>query len=446
MERKMFDDPCFESALRERVEGYRMYPADNRWTSVYEQLHPKPRLLHPVLYSLFTLLLIGTSLSTSLFQHQPAQLPLQLLSGRAKSTQAISPQSLPTVPTAQTTSRTPAIAFMVTSVVDADGNNAPLAANTVPEVETDAIATTASLTKVAQEPLHTGAVMPGFTFVLPEQTETTLNRATDAAHTETDAETAPATDAEAPQPLTDKELNYEVSLPTATRIKRPTQVLFYGTPSVSYRVLIADNKITLGNLNPETQVAHAASIGWETGVAGLLPLSDRLNVRVGGQINYTRYTVAASQGGPEISNVLLTTSARMQRVSTLRNTNSGLPRQLANETLQLSIPLGIEYRLAGTSRLSWNLAGTLQPTYLLAATGYLVSTDYRNYFKAPDLLRRLNLNTALETFVRFQAGAFDLQAGPQLRYQVLSNSTGIYPIREHLIDYGFKLGIIRTIR
>ncbi|HMP86774.1 MAG TPA: hypothetical protein PKE63_05815, partial [Lacibacter sp.] len=157
-------------------------------------------------------------------------------------------------------------------------------------------------------------------------------------------------------------------------------------------------------------------------------------------------TVTASQSFPEVSTVTLTTFARMQRVSTLRNTEGGRLRQLANETFQLSVPVGLEYRLAGNRRFSWNLAGTLQPTYMVAATGYLVTNDYRNYIKAPDLLRRTNLNSALETFVRFNAGRFDIQAGPQLRYQLFSNSKGMYPIQEHLVDYGFKLGIIKTLK
>jgi hypothetical protein len=36
--------------------------------------------------------------------------------------------------------------------------------------------------------------------------------------------------------------------------------------------------------------------------------------------------------------------------------------------------------------------------------------------------------------------------GPQMRYQLLSSYKEDYPIREHLVDYGFKIGIQKTLK
>ena len=36
--------------------------------------------------------------------------------------------------------------------------------------------------------------------------------------------------------------------------------------------------------------------------------------------------------------------------------------------------------------------------------------------------------------------------GPQFRYQMLSSYTDNYPIREHLVDYGLKVGLKKTIK
>jgi len=52
----------------------------------------------------------------------------------------------------------------------------------------------------------------------------------------------------------------------------------------------------------------------------------------------------------------------------------------------------------------------------------------------------------MELFVKTNIGMLDLQAGPQLRYQILSNTIGAYPVKEHLIDYGFKIGIVKKIQ
>lgn len=433
MEQKIFDDTNFESALQQRVDGYRMYPSDAHWKQLHNRLHRRQGSVSIFFNALCTLLLVGLYIPTSFFQHQLAPLPQQKKPG---TTMQVSVAAVPLARKASGTYlhlNTPLAATPVNAVITNAGTvmHAALAANE---------STGAALEQLLHEYESGAAVIR----LVPPQTA--ASNPVLYASQDLIENMEPTIHIEATNTLTDKELNYEVSLPTATRMKRPAQLLFHAAPSMSHRVLIADNKIVLGNFDPETKVSHAASIGWEAGVAALLPVSDRVRIRLGAQFNYTRYTVSASQASPEISNVMLTTSARMQRVSTLRNTNSGLPRQLANETLQFSIPVGIEYQMAGNNRLSWNIAGTLQPTYMLAATGYLVSTDYRNYFKAPELMRRLNLNTSLETFVRFHAGKFDLQAGPQLRYQMLSTATGIYPIREHLVDYGFKLGIIRTLR
>ena len=128
--------------------------------------------------------------------------------------------------------------------------------------------------------------------------------------------------------------------------------------------------------------------------------------------------------------------------------NSGLFKsdEVANETYQLSIPIGLEFRLAGKRKLQWNLATNVQPSYLLSASGYLLTNNFEKYIKAPDLLSNLNLNTAIETFLRWNVKDIQLQAGPQLRYQLFSNSQEGYPIKEHLVDYGFRIGIVKTLK
>ncbi len=135
----------------------------------------------------------------------------------------------------------------------------------------------------------------------------------------------------------------------------------------------------------------------------------------------------------------------VQRISALR-TDSGYLSVVKNETLQLSIPVGLEFKLAGKRKVQWNVAANIQPTYLISASGYFLTNDMKKYVKAPDLLSNLNLNSALETFIRWDMNDFQLQAGPQLRYQLFSNTRGDYQIKEHLVDYGFRIGLVKTLR
>ncbi len=442
----MYQFNSFEQHLKKQVDSYRMYPSDELWNSIRNRLpqqHPavKWSIAIPVLSILLSLSLLlapdqdtGSKKIAALGEYlalsaAPVQSSGFAIAPAAGNTPAGAGKRLLLSANSQLTAGTPS-----TFTTIAPSEAVPETTELVP------VPVGARLSEPVSYSLPAGNTLPAL-----QPGTITLQPANATMLPEQQQEPADPLAVDALN-FTDAERNFEVDIPQVTRRKLQPQIQFYGAPSASYRVLYADNKINLGNIDPESRVSHHSSLGWEGGIAVLLPLSERLTFKTGFQANYTRYTVTASQSFPEVSTVTLTTFARMQRVSTLRNTEGGRLRQLANETFQLSVPVGLEYRLAGNRRFSWNLAGTLQPTYMVAATGYLVTNDYRNYIKAPDLLRRTNLNSALETFVRFNAGRFDIQAGPQLRYQLFSNSKGMYPIQEHLVDYGFKLGIIKTLK
>jgi hypothetical protein len=251
-----------------------------------------------------------------------------------------------------------------------------------------------------------------------------------------------------PANQTDADLNFEVKVPFAKPAPPKKLLQFYITPSISYRVLIAENQFTFGNFqnNPNNAVNHRSSLGWEACAALLLRSSKRFTFKTGIQLNYTRYIVRASKFSPELTSVPMVSSNSLLRETTLRNNNGFFAQDIPNKTMQISIPVGFEYTIARNSNVSFNLSGTVQPSYLLNATGYLITGDYKNYIKAPDLLSRMNLNTGFEIFARWNAGPFEMQAGPQVRYQLFSNSLERYPIQEHLVDYGFKIGFIKPLR
>jgi hypothetical protein len=225
------------------------------------------------------------------------------------------------------------------------------------------------------------------------------------------------------------------------------KLAFYFTPSLSYRILSIDNRPYFNNngAGAESSVSHFPASGFEAGVAILNPISKRWRFRSGLQINFSRYNINASKSNMELVFVSTAQNAGFERMTNIRNGGGLLPKKLLNENLQVSLPFGLEYTLTENKRYSMNIAGTVQPSFSIYAGGYMITTNYKNYIPADNLYRRYNILTGLEFFAKTNIGGIDLQVGPQVRYQLLSNTIGTYPVKEHLIDYGFKIGIVKKI-
>src|SRR5690606_36893680 len=132
--------------------------------------------------------------------------------------------------------------------------------------------------------------------------------------------------------------------------------------------------------------------------------------------------------------------------SSIRNHGGRYPEALQNQYAQLSLPIGAEFKVLGDKRFQINIGGTIQPTYLLYNNTYLLTSDYGNYTKDPGLVRKWNVNAALEAYISYNMGGLRWQLGPQFRYQLLSTYNDLYPIREYLMEYGVKIGISKTLK
>ena len=238
---------------------------------------------------------------------------------------------------------------------------------------------------------------------------------------------------------------------------------FYATPSVVYRKLFSNTKysnpvnpvpfaITGISPNINTEVNHRPSLGLEAGGTLQYSLAKNLKIKGGLQFNYTRYNAIAFQNThPVATKIALNDFRTNQTYEVYRNTpfsnNAGLSRTaLHNETYQLSIPLGIELRLAGKDNLQWNIASAIEPTLLLGGRSYLISSDRRNYVKESSMLNRWNMNASFETFVSYKHNGFTWQLGPRFRTQLFSNNSKLYTVEERLVNYGFKVGVSKIIQ
>lgn len=454
MERFMYRDESFEGKLKEKADEYRMYPSQQTWESIQKQIKRRNRTFNFKSFGLSTLLLLGFAITAGDDELTN--------NGRTSSSSLQQPFSSTDENDVAKTTEAPVISIhtainkkmFAETTVEAGKIDDIILEETLP-VEaapvTSAVQTEETPATIPQSIEKVSAdnrlmsVDPSQRFVPAKATSFPEIVITPTVVEEQSQNTVTEP---APAVLTDAELNYEVNVPVIYKQPLKKQIQFYLTSGASYRVLYNDKQLTFGslqNLDPENIARHKPSVGLEAGTAILFPLSKAVKFRTGVQLNYTRYNVEVFRSNPQVATISFASSGVVQRISALR-TDSGYLSVVKNETLQLSIPVGLEFKLAGKRKVQWDVAANIQPTYLISASGYFLTNDMKKYVKAPDLLSNLNLNSALETFIRWDMKDFQLQAGPQLRYQLFSNTRGDYQIKEHLVDYGFRIGLVKTLR
>ncbi len=222
----------------------------------------------------------------------------------------------------------------------------------------------------------------------------------------------------------------------------------YITPSVVFRNL--KNTIsTEGDIN--NAVVQHPSVGLEIGRGLIYSLFSGVKLKTGLQLNFTRYNAEAFGNSHPVATTITLHSETGDPYPAYRSTpfsnNDGItPIKLHNETYQISIPIGMDVKLAGNEVLQWNFGATIQPSYVIGGKSYLISSDKRNYIKETSLLNRWNLNAGFETFISYKANGFTLQLGPQFRKQLFTTNNKQYSVQEKLTNYGFKFGITKLIK
>lgn len=228
---------------------------------------------------------------------------------------------------------------------------------------------------------------------------------------------------------------------------------FYLTPTVSYRKLEDEGNVSNGymawqlaqsNYDVNDLVKHKPAAGVDFGFETRYRLSNRLSLKGGIQLNIYRYDIRAYYHSPEVATVAITNGFNrvdvVAAISNYRNSGGNLTSWLENKYVQAALPLGADYLLANNKKIQWGVSSSIQPTYLFGDGAYLISSNYKNYAKFPDLMRRWNVNLEGGTFIGYTTGGVKWQVGPNARYQLLSSYIKGYPVREHLFAVGFKVG------
>ena len=461
MERQ-FNNGDFEKLLRDNANQYRMYPSEKVWKGIHSSLHTRRRWYG--LTAAIMLLVTGSIVSIIIYSDKPGK--NNLTSQKNISVQNNSQKQTLSTVSNETKTFTPAIneikpADHHTSNLTelySDGpvfktptggnnhSNVVLNSNLSNKNDRDAFE---SNTYNKNETISESPFSTDLNLLKQNSSEVVL--IDDIATNE-----KTITDQSRVGENTEKEINDAVSALASQNIllvkpkkqsKVTAQVFF--TPTVSYRKLKENKNVYAGSgfyvptIDLNNIVKHKPGMGLEFGIEGKYKMNKKLSLTTGLQFNINRYDILAYSHPTEIATVALTSSyGVVDSLATLSNyRNSGTSANwLENFYFQVAVPVGVEVILTENKNIKWGISGSVQPTYVIGDRAYVISSDYKNYGKFPDVMRRWNISTGVGTFVAYSTGRINWQVGPHLRYQHLSSFVSELSVKEKLYAIGLKVG------
>jgi long-subunit fatty acid transport protein len=238
---------------------------------------------------------------------------------------------------------------------------------------------------------------------------------------------------------------------------------FHIAPSISYRLLVDENYKSFfpGNyiaspiglnydIDVNQVVKHRPAMGIEVGLSFAYQLNERISLTSGFQFNMRQYNIEAFGNNFENAPIALNNNYGQAQVinttSRYRTSIGTMPIVLQNKYQEISIPIGIRWQVLAAKQFGISVGGSVQPTYVFDKAPFVITTDYKNYADGKSLMRNWNVNTNVEALFSYRTNSITWIAGPQVRYQQLPTFSYRYPIREHLVDYGFKIGFLQQLK
>jgi hypothetical protein len=318
--------------------------------------------------------------------------------------------------------------------------NNSIAAST-PSIEVQSTAMMVELPKLQKDILKTGI----------ESHENFIN-ATESINPDSHIESAVVMNTEAGEVYGQfSESSNKISL---KKIRKSTWT-FYLTPSVSSAWFNAApiSQSSISNTSPLMVSAaniagnrkYNSKLSLSAGASSSLPITDQLHFTSGVMLTYLGYQITSNFVHPTFANLVLkdkTGSTYLKSYITHYGVGLGYGQiHLSNYSFQFAVPLGLEYTLLENQKINWKIGSSVAPSVVIAAQSYILSSEGRNYVTDPNLARRFNLIANFETFFTFKSARIKWHIGPSFGYQTLSTFKYAYPEKEHLLDYGIKIGI-----
>jgi Outer membrane protein beta-barrel domain len=229
----------------------------------------------------------------------------------------------------------------------------------------------------------------------------------------------------------------------------------YVTPAVNYRKLttkVKGSATPFANGDINHSISQKPGFGFEAGLGLNYAVAKRLQLKAGVQFNYTNYNISADQASHPVATTILLndpstgysySAARTSTTSNTFNSTASKPVTLHNRTYQVSVPIGFGYKLSSQNNVEWFAGATVQPTYYFGGKAHLISSDLKSYISEPSSISSFNLNLGFETYMNFKLGTYNLQIGPQVRYQVNSTYKKDVALIEKPYAIGLKFGLTK---
>lgn len=466
----------FEHFLKEKSDQYKLYPSDRVWSAIHDKLHPRSKWPYVVVAAIFIGLGIGGNIYDSSIAGGSARKEAKRQQPNGNTSLAVLNASHdpygpaakaggPASPFTGERSALPYTAGAGEAVSREDRSSGGLrVVHLNRELATANIRTSQATTMRVAKP-ELALVDNKDTDASPDGAAT---QPAASAETESliinDKVRIPATinlDLKTAKPSKMvADTRKDMPKTTAIRVLRPYKHMFglqfYVTPTISYRQMFGQG---IKTFNPSTGafsysgdvnsiVAHKPMMGTEAGMALVFSMNKKLRFKTGLQFNMAQYEVQAYRYTAEL--VPMTAAgighSQVNAISTFRSTAGLSQATLRNQHLMISIPVGAELSLYDSRNIQFNIGGSLQPTYVVNNQSYMISSDLKNYAQAPSLYKNFNLNGAVEAFISVKRGTTKYNFGPQVRYQLMSSYKPAYPINERLLEYGFKIGVTKTLK
>ena len=228
---------------------------------------------------------------------------------------------------------------------------------------------------------------------------------------------------------------------------------FYINPTIS---TVSFNKKTIQPSNntgslvllpnqPSFKIIHNPKLGIETGAEMSLQIAKKWQFITGLNVSYSGYNNVSNLVHPTFADLnLYDKNGQTYSKTYITHYGNGQSQDhinLVNYSIEASIPLGLQYNIWASQKIRIDLSSLLEPSVVVRDDAYLISSDGRYYVNDPMLVRRTNVDGHFGSYITFIGKKIKWHIGPDFRYQLFSTYKNIYPAKEHLIDYGIRIGI-----